>query len=356
MSYSYRQKFLANRSKRNLKRLPCSFLLSPAETKVIEKPLCPVCGCFRWREIGAKTYRLSDRVSDYARVRYRVLFEVWRPGAEELQLSFQLCEECGFVGYAPRPTTAELNAKYEFLSKQGISPAVPDSPVEQKRALELYRMLARYLPKRRTSRVLDFGGADGQMMHHFVDAGCECYLVDYCEQAVAGVRKIGTTEREIPEGFTFDVIVCSHVIEHVADPVAALSALAERLSPDGVLYAEVPLEIWGRPPLHEEPVTHVNFFTPSSLSRLFHEAGLSPIKCRITASTQPEGIQKTIKAWGRRIQSDEWPVSSVAVRETERLLAPDIWLRLKWRLLAPSTMVAAIQYKLGLTSLCRKEI
>jgi hypothetical protein len=313
---------------------------------VIEQPSCPICGSRNWREIGSKTYRSDDRVSDYARIRYRVLFEVWQPGAEEVRLSFQLCETCGFVGYSPRPTPAEVTAKYEFLAKQGLTSAVPDSPVERTRARELYRMLARHLPKQRTPRVLDYGGADGRLMRYFLEAGCECSLVDYCQNPIAGVARIATTERDIPEQGAFDLIVCSHVIEHVAEPVSVVSALARRLGPKGVLFVEVPLEIWRRAPIHEEPVTHVNFFSPESLARLFYESGLVSIDCRMAASTHPEGIQKVVKGWATLGQRRECPQPSVAIREIERLLAPDLGLRLRWRLMAPTTLVGAVRHKL----------
>ena len=38
----------------------------------------------------------------------------------------------------------------------------------------------------------------------------------------------------------FDVILMFHVLEHLPDPVDTLAKLAERLSPDGLIYVEVP--------------------------------------------------------------------------------------------------------------------
>ena len=39
---------------------------------------------------------------------------------------------------------------------------------------------------------------------------------------------------------TYDFIRLNHVLEHLRDPVEALERIAARLSPDGLLYVEVP--------------------------------------------------------------------------------------------------------------------
>jgi SAM-dependent methyltransferase len=188
-------------------------------------------------------------------------------------------------------------------------------------------------------------------MRYFLEEGCECSLVDHCEEAIPGVAKIATSEGDIPEGASFDVIVCSHVIEHVAAPVGVIAALRRHLAPDGIIFVEVPLEIWSRPPIHEEPVTHVNFFSPQSLSRLFYEAGLVSIECCLAASRHPAGIQKVVRGLARLGQDRECPNASVAIREAERFLSPDLLLRLRWRFLAPATLAGAVSRKLkGLPS------
>jgi len=46
---------------------------------------------------------------------------------------------------------------------------------------------------------------------------------------------------EIPDG-AYDAVVCSHVLEHLEDPVPAATRLAAKLKPGGVAYFEVPTE------------------------------------------------------------------------------------------------------------------
>jgi len=246
---------------------------------MIERPSCPVCGESRWRTIGTRGYRLSDIVSlnEYEQMRYRVLFEVWFPGQSEIELTSRLCRECGFVTYTPRPSADDVEAKYLFLSdinNTDRSPAL--STRDPERARLLYRSLRRHLPDGRRARVLDFGGGDGRLMREFLKTMCFCYLVDYSKKACSGIERLGSTEDDIPGDVNFDLIICSHVIEHVADPLQVLTKLKGHLNPNGAIYVELPMEIWGAAPLHNEPVTHVNFFTVGSTRRLFERTGLVP--------------------------------------------------------------------------------
>jgi SAM-dependent methyltransferase len=311
---------------------------------------CPVCAECNWRVIGDSTYRLIDlpRLSEYVRLRYRVLFEVWFPKAQEVQLAWRLCQHCGFVAYAPRPDAGDIQAKYEFLESQGVTGSGGDglSPFDARRAQQLYRTLARYIPSGGGRRVLDFGGGDGRLMAGLLAAGCDCLLVDYSERVQPGVKKIGRTQEDIPPGDTFDLVVCSHVIEHLAEPVQVVRALGSRLSTDAVLYVEVPLEVWGGPPQPEDPVTHVNFFTPSSLDRAFFEAGLRTISVRVGSYVTADGRELVaVKGLDRRGALGPRHSSARAVRETERLLKPDLLMKLRRNMASPSAAWKAVKYR-----------
>src|SRR4051812_49601714 len=91
---------------------------------MIAEPRCPSCGAERWRALGQHTYRAADLdrrrrpLTAYQRLRLRVLFEVWMPGAGQIELRTLLCGSCGFVTFAPRPSVADLEAKYRFLATQ----------------------------------------------------------------------------------------------------------------------------------------------------------------------------------------------------------------------------------------------
>jgi SAM-dependent methyltransferase len=70
-----------------------------------------------------------------------------------------------------------------------------------------------------------------------------------------------------------DVVVSSHVLEHIPDVHATMSAIGHVLAPGGALFLEVPNGS-GHPalPFDENP-SHLHFFTVSSLSRLLAAHG-----------------------------------------------------------------------------------
>ncbi|MFI5205920.1 MAG: class I SAM-dependent methyltransferase, partial [Candidatus Paceibacterales bacterium] len=80
----------------------------------------------------------------------------------------------------------------------------------------------------------------------------------------------------------FDVILCNHVLEHVAEPLDSLKRLRTLMNDGGIIYAEVPFEVWGGIPIEKEPVTHINFFTPQSFKAMFEGAQFSVLEIRST--------------------------------------------------------------------------
>jgi 2-polyprenyl-3-methyl-5-hydroxy-6-metoxy-1,4-benzoquinol methylase len=46
----------------------------------------------------------------------------------------------------------------------------------------------------------------------------------------------------VPNG-AFDVVICSHVLEHIDDPIDTASQLAAKLKPSGLMYIETPAKI-----------------------------------------------------------------------------------------------------------------
>nr|VFJ53903.1 MAG: hypothetical protein BECKFM1743C_GA0114222_101312 [Candidatus Kentron sp. FM]VFJ56153.1 MAG: hypothetical protein BECKFM1743A_GA0114220_101632 [Candidatus Kentron sp. FM]VFK12948.1 MAG: hypothetical protein BECKFM1743B_GA0114221_102626 [Candidatus Kentron sp. FM] len=73
-------------------------------------PPCPICKAHDWQGIGERIYRVRDAdcLDEYARTRYRVLFEKWFPGYDTVTLTSRLCRDCGFITYTPRPEAISL--------------------------------------------------------------------------------------------------------------------------------------------------------------------------------------------------------------------------------------------------------
>ena len=113
----------------------------------------------------------------------------------------------------------------------------------------------------------------------FLAHGSDCFLVDYANWTQQGILRLGSTLADVPKAMTFEVVICSHILEHVACPRSLLEEVSRVLRDDGVLYIEVPREVfynnaWN--PIIAEPVTHINFFTALTLQYLLLKSGYQP--------------------------------------------------------------------------------
>ena len=294
-----------------------------------DNPSCPVCARKQWQILGSQRYEreLLSEATPYERARYGVLFDIWFNGADAVNLRTVACQHCGFVMYAPRPSVENIQVKYEYLNRhpEAKGEYCSDLPSDKRRSRELYRFVTPYLGVQ-SGRVLDFGGGKGRLLHEFVTQGHRCGVVDYVAEVIPGVEYLGHELDVLPFESRFDLVLCSHVIEHLADPLEAVSRLAARLSGEGHLYIEVPSEIWKCPPPKMDPVTHVNFFTTDSLRTLMETAGLVVLCCRYETFTRPNGkVGLGIKAIGQqRAESDSGEVTYRGADALTHLLFPSL--------------------------------
>jgi SAM-dependent methyltransferase len=302
-------------------------------------PRCPICCDDDWQVIGTRIYsrKSVDDASEYVSKRLRVLFEIWHPGCDKVENQSILCRRCGFVTYCPRPTPEDLVRKYQHLGTlefdENVRQVAPER--ETLRASRVWKKLARYLPCA-TARILDFGGGDGRLVTPFADEGHQCFVLDYSPTVVPQVTRRGATLDDLAEHEQFDLIVCSHVMEHLADPLQSLIRLGSHLVEGGVIYVEVPMEIWRKAPLHEEPVTHVNFFNVGSTRTLLQRAGLQPIEVRLEDYPHPLGRHTVVvSALARRMAGESPSIDYSGYHESKRYLSPNLGTRLQRVLLYP---------------------
>jgi SAM-dependent methyltransferase len=303
-------------------------------------PNCPACGGKSWRTLGNRSYRAEQigRMSPHVNKRLAVLFKVWFPNMASVTLTSVACERCGFVCSLPRPSEEDINAKYEYLSTDPETENEISQVLEsdELRAADLYRRLHQLLPEQ--ASILDFGGGNGRLLRHFIRKGHNCCLVDYAGETLPGVHYIGASLSVIPKDKKFDAIICSHVLEHLAQPSELVASLKPYLLGTGTLYVEVPLEIWKHPPLPVEPVTHINYFTPVSMRHLLERAGFDVLSCKEGLYITEEGrIGKAIRAFCKPgIASTQSAPSMSGLKETLAYLEPSSYSQLVHALKYPS--------------------
>jgi SAM-dependent methyltransferase len=122
--------------------------------------------------------------------------------------------------------------------------------------------LERTLGGRRDLRVLDIGCGGKPYYPFFAPYASEYRGVDAKPGAL--VDDLGTVEALPYDDRTFDVVVCTQVLEHVVDPARAVAEIARVLSPAGVAFVST----HGVFVYHPDPVDYWRW-THAGLEQLF---------------------------------------------------------------------------------------
>ena len=163
------------------------------------------------------------------------------------------------------------------------------------KANSIQQLLERNLIKPRN--ILELGCGTGAVLEECQRRGLadNLYGIDYSEDAIAylkirvpGVKAFAADilNDDLHLDEQFDLVVLSHVLEHLEEPEVFLKSLASRLR-FKYLIAEVPLEdlkllrvrsqIWGRPGVQ---AGHVQFYTSPTFESLLRTSGYSIIDRR----------------------------------------------------------------------------
>lgn len=111
----------------------------------------------------------------------------------------------------------------------------------------------------KSKKILDIGFGTGDMLMRLAEKGADCYGVETVDSAILMLKKISkyplklfkADARTLPfEDDYFDLVICSHVIEHIADDKAVLSEIRRVLKGSGIAVIMVPSTGSGRNNLH----------------------------------------------------------------------------------------------------------
>ena len=216
-----------------------------------------------------------------------------------------VCRHCGFVQAVSRPPFDVLADYYVQDYRQGcictgggdvadISEYPKDNLYYYNRGQSIAELLHDYVRKE-APRILDVGAGYGHILYalgqQFPDS--ERVAIEYSEICVPFLEslKIQVHTRPVEEALAdnrkpFDLVVLSHVLEHLLDPVPVLKLIREHLAPGGVLYIEVPNipsssllkypdHVWA--PRFDEP--HITFFSQETLRKMLKATGFEVAFC-----------------------------------------------------------------------------
>jgi SAM-dependent methyltransferase len=209
---------------------------------------------------------------------------------EDAGVRFVICEKCGHVYQDPMLDAGDLARLYTDDYR-------PLYRTEQAEAGELERgraLCGDLAPliesKIAAQNVLDIGCGSGSFLKAFQERGWSVYGIDpvphwtdYVRRLVGGTDETIVTGTYGPSSFpgrTFSLILYSHTIEHIPDPVPMLRLMRSHLSGDGFLFVATPN-------LLDAPAdnlfkgflagAHVRLFSPSALRTVLARAGFSVV-------------------------------------------------------------------------------
>jgi 2-polyprenyl-3-methyl-5-hydroxy-6-metoxy-1,4-benzoquinol methylase len=158
------------------------------------------------------------------------------------------------------------------------------------------RVLAGTMPPHGCNRLLDIGCGTGATLDTYRRLGWHVAGIDRSSDAIALARGRGLRVHhgdvfDAAFGAEFDVVLLSHVIEHVRDPVAVLTRAATFVAEGGKVVVLTPntrslgFRLFGSCWFALEAPRHLMLFDRRNLSLLARKAGLAP--ARIITRSDP---------------------------------------------------------------------
>ncbi len=159
------------------------------------------------------------------------------------KVKLRVCEQCGLVY-----TASIIKINYEkFQSNNRDSPkkSFKNRTKYGSYSWRRYVWILNWLKKNNKSipkKILEVGTADGANLLPWFLHGSEVEGYDFEDKYLEEGRKIGMNLHNSmkPLSYAYDLIIISHVLEHLEEPLETITYLSTLLSNNGFIYIEVP--------------------------------------------------------------------------------------------------------------------
>ena len=197
-----------------------------------------------------------------------------------------LCRECGMVFAAPLPTAKDLeifNSNYYEAAHGGQATHKSARAFFSGIALLRIAHLQRYLTKHKTtvSRILELGPGPGYFAQHWLnyEPNSSYYAIEtdvtlHDTLKELGVQLLGISDEDTRPDL-LDLVVMSHVLEHIPNPREFLEQATNKLKTGGALFIEVPCRDFEHK-LIDAP--HLLFFDKLPMTHLLANLGFTLIE------------------------------------------------------------------------------
>ena len=198
-----------------------------------------------------------------------------------------ICRRCGLVWTDPRPTPDAMRTFYARDYRLDYKRAYQPKPRHIYRAgkVAVYRFLRIQPLLRPGFRVFDLGAGGGEVVYVLRAMGYAASGVEPSE----GYARYAADRLDVPvtQGFwqdagvapaSQDLVTMFHTMEHLEDPLGALRRASQWLTPQGLLFIEVPnVEATYNQPHQQFHRGHLYHFNMATLQTMGRRAGYAAI-------------------------------------------------------------------------------
>ena len=204
---------------------------------------------------------------------------------------YVLCRNCGLVRLEKRlddeSTALFYRDDYRSIYEGSEQPQEKYFRFQERRGDLFYSIIDEYADISSVHSVFEVGCGAGGILYAFHKRGIKASGCDFGEKYLSAGRAYGLDLYEGELDLTKtppnsqDVVILSHVLEHLNNPIDYVNKLAEMISPDGLLLVQVPgmLSIGKQYvfPIRYFQNAHVNNFYGHYLKRFFTTLGFEVV-------------------------------------------------------------------------------
>jgi len=241
--------------------------------------------------------------------------------------SFVKCKHCGLVQRNPQPDKNEILARYsstygnDYLSYELENEAaflkLQQLALEDAGFSKLEKKLfAAEQSRAESPSILDIGCATGALLAALRDKGWRVTGVEISPSAVYAknerkldVRNVPLEENDFPEG-SFDVILASHLIEHLNEPKTFLEETYRILKNNGSIFITTPdisgfqSRLFGSR-WRSAIFDHLYLFSRRTLSKMLKTVGFKVVSCHswggLAAGVAPKTVKRVADFLAKRL-------------------------------------------------------
>jgi 2-polyprenyl-3-methyl-5-hydroxy-6-metoxy-1,4-benzoquinol methylase len=271
---------------------------------------CPACGNDNVATVVRADEEQRVRFLRYSGVKYGGCMDLW---LRDIELVVLRCCSCDHHWYRDQPDDEQLSDMYSASRSFSGEVIIGMHPTDH--MLKEMRRLRRLVRSIAAPSMLDYGSGYGRWARA---ALLESFNVSAYEPSITRGRDdraefFLTHDLASLQDQRFDVVNVEQVLEHVADPLAALAHLRTLCQPRAVVRITVPniqrsnegARLWrdwpfnGRAVHTMAPFEHLHGFTPTSLACLVRRAGFRRLNWSRVVLTHPH-------VWARSIVGRFW--------------------------------------------------